>query len=715
MEKNDVIFKKNKSNKHFYISPQKTKFHGFNFLITNIKNLGFNKNKLSINKLLNSSKYMLRNNSNYQLCFDRSRNTHFYPYRPQFSAKNSNFLSSSIETKAIICPKILFKDNSVEESKTILESGKKLITPLSPISNRKKIDLNPKFSLGNIYLNFNFKKIHNEFLKKYKFIENINENDFNFLNDSLKKSLDKKLFLNNEHLEKVSTYNFDSLSIKLKLTGLCFKFYELAKNGKKSILNIKNLKGKKIGQIKFPFEFLSFFYGINFESFLIFLTKVIEYNISKNSFEINYENFFENYNTYKSTFLFNNLDSFIEKYDVRDIKEYFKFNWDVITDNDIIKIKNCLLKILLPKIYISIENNFGKKYIFYANIEVNKLCYFLKNNFLEWDKYILSYFSEFKIFRFSKNNLLSADMNYNKVLKKIRYNLNKTNILLNNIKTNSKSYEFFLTKFTAKNGGNVEKENFFFQIKLPKINVYYRDVYTSLSRQFDLDINTLIKLNKLRKSFNKKDIIKYCLVFIKGKSNLNSNKFIKASTKKNNSYISRNNSGKVLSKFSLKSGQLENIKQFVKGLEHNKKDDVIDIKLNLNENIFNFDEDILKYIKADEGKNDNYKEYYNRDNHSSNNLSDKNIYEDNQKNKLNIEIEKIELNWINNNNQEKKIYKFEENESEYLFDHSSIIWRDYIEKNIDKIISSSLYEKQIIAPSTKNSQSSLRVNKSIKK
>ena len=301
-------------------------------------------------------------------------------------------------------------------------------------------------------------------------------------------------------------------------------------------------------------------------------------------------------------------------------------------------------------------------------------------------------------------------MNYNKDLKKIRYNLNKTNILLNNIKTNSKSYKFFLTKFTVKSGDNVEKENFFFQIKLPKINVYYRDIYTSLSRQFDLDINTLIKLNKLRKSFNKKDIIKYCLVFIKGKSNSNSNKFIKASIKKMNSYISRNNSGKVLSKFSLKSGQLENIKQFVKDLEHNLKDDVIDIKLNLNENIFNFDKDILKYIKADEEKNDNYKEYYNRDNHSTNN----NIYEDNQKNKLNIEIEKIELNWINNNNQEKKIYKFEENESEYLFDHSSIIWRDYIEKNIDKIISSSLYEKQILAPSTKNSQSSLKI-KSIKK
>ena len=75
-------------NKHYYLSPQKTKFHGFNFLITNIKNFGLKRNKISINKLLNSSKYMLRDNIKYKSCFDLSRNIHFYPYKPEFSSFN---------------------------------------------------------------------------------------------------------------------------------------------------------------------------------------------------------------------------------------------------------------------------------------------------------------------------------------------------------------------------------------------------------------------------------------------------------------------------------------------------------------------------------------------------------------------------------------------------------------------------------------------------
>ena len=60
---------------------------------------------------------------------------------------------------------------------------------------------------------------------------------------------------------------------------------------------------------------------------------------------------------------------------------------------------------------------------------------------MNWDKYIFSYFSEFKLFRFVKNNLLSAGKNHLKIdiyndkandinnlkdlRKKVRYNLNR--------------------------------------------------------------------------------------------------------------------------------------------------------------------------------------------------------------------------------------------------------------------------------------------------
>ena len=733
-----AIEEKKLLNRHYYISPQKTKFHGFSFLITNIKNFGLKKNKISINKLLNSSKYMLRDNNKYKSCFDLSRNFHFYPYRPEFpsfsSDKKLNALSSSIEDKK---NKIILKDNLIEEKKKIAKINllqRKKIS-ISPIPNHK-IPFNKYISNKNS--NKSLYNIYNNDIKAYKLKNKIDDYDIIFLHDSLKNlNLTKNNFTNNENLEKISFYKFDSLSMKIKLSGLCLKFYEFTKKKKKSILSINNFNCKKISKIKFPFEFIYFFYGINLDAFLIFIIKVIEYNHTKNNFELNFEKFFENFNSYKINASFYDLNSFIEKYDNNKIKEYFRYFWDVNIDNgkdkdtekgNVIEnegnnSKNFLVKVQLPKMTISIENNIKRKSIFYSNIEIDQLCYFLKNNFLNWDQYILNYFSEFKLFRFVKNNLLSADKNYFekinlfnknfnniKDLKTIRYNMNKTNIILNNIKANNKSYEFFYTNYKA--GENSKKENYFFQLILPKINIIYKDNNSSINKQFDLDIKTMTKLNRLRKSFNRKDIIKYSIIYIKGKntnSKISKNSSIKR-INSNHENLNKKNSNKNLSKFSLKYNAIDNIKQITKKPDGNNED-VVDIKLNLNENIFNFDEDILKYIKVDKEKND-MNSKYNINDKTINNI---NIMEDNQDKKLNIEIEKIQLNWLNSNNDDKNIYKFEDNESEYLFDHSSLIWRKYIEKNIDKIISSSIPESQIIVtPSLKNSSSTIKISKYIK-
>ena len=547
--------------------------------------------------------------------------------------------------------------------------------------------------------------------------------------------------MNKEHLEKIASLKFDSLLVKVKLSGLRLKFYELSKKKRKSLINIAKYTEEKISSIKFPFEFLYFFYGLNIDLFLIFLTKIIDYNSSQNSFELNYDKLFEKYNLYKSTLPFYNSNSFIEKYNGNNTKEYFKYNWDIYIDNEKKEqkniIKNYYLKIFLPKMTIYIENNFNTKSIFYANIDINKICYFLKNNFLNWDKYILSYFSEFKLFRYVKNNLLSATKNYFekndihndkdnnsnnlndinnnlKDFKKVRYNLNKTNIILNNIKTNNKSYIFFFT--TCMKEEKNKNENYFLQIKLPKKFVNYKDSNVYLKKEFDLDIKTMTQLNKLRKSFNKIDIIKYCLLFVKGK---NQNKYnMNNSAKKVNSNFDkmiRQTSGKYLSKFSNNNSQIENIKPIGKNND-NLNEEIIDIKLNLNENIFNFDEDILKYIKAnDEGiKNNKINQYIGNNKmeiYSTNHLNDKNFLNDNKDKKLSIEIDKIQLYWMNNNNKEKNIYKFEDNESEYLFDHSSIIWRKYIETNFEKIIEASIPESKKITSSKNNSSSTIKIAK----
>lgn len=724
--KNDTMTNHKKIlNKHFYISPKKVKFHGFNFLMTNIKNFGQKRDKITINRLLNSSKYMLRDNSKYKSCFDLSRNTHFYPYKPYFSLnindKKYNFFSGSAENKNKKSSKILFNYNSLEENngspKINLLPRKKLTTPISPILSRKKIKIY-KYSEDNINIANNF-KIQENFFKNKKYVDNNNNYNIQLLLDNLKNiSLDKDLLLNNEHLQKISYFNFDSLTLKVKLAGLKIKFYELTKKRNRSNITINNFRDNKISNIKFPFEFIYFFYGLNFDIFLVFLTKIIDYNNSKKSFELNYDNFLEKYDEYKSKFSFYSLDSYLEKYDSNNNKEYFKFNWDVHIENDNQKenniIKNYLVKIILPKISISIRNNYNKNSIFYANIDNNQLFYFLRNNFLNWDQYILNYYSEFKLFRYVRNNLLSADKNaFDKVdvfndninfkdLTKVKYNLNKTNIILNNFKTNNKSYEFFFSKYKKENKSKYD--NYFFQIKLPQINVNYIDHNISINKQFDLDINTMTKLNKLRKSFNRKDIIKYCLIFVKGKNNINRLSSMKKPNP-NSDAITKKPSNKLLSKFSLKNNHIENTKHASKYQDNLNNEDVIDIKLNLNENIFNFDEDILKYIKVDEEKIKNNK--LNEDCKIDTHIKEKYLFEDNQNKKLNIEIEKIQLYWINSNNI-KNVYKFQDDESEYLFDHSSMVWREYIHKNFEKIISNSIPENKIVSMSVKNSSSSLK-------
>ena len=244
---------------------------------------------------------------------------------------------------------------------------------------------------------------------------------------------------------------------------------------------------------------------------------------------------------------------------------------------------------------------------------------------------------------------------------------------------------------------------------MPKINISYNDNNILINKQFDLDINTMTKLNKLRRSFDKKDIIKYCLIFIKGKNN-NKNIYGRLSSiKKLNSKAEispKKVNSKMLGKISLKNCNIDNLKNCWK----NQDEGIIDIKLNLNENTFNFDKDILKYIKVDEEKKNNTR--YNEDIKLDLQAKEKFSFEDNQDKKLNIEIEKIQLFWINSNNI-KNVYRFEEDEGEYLFDHSSNIWRQYIEKNFYKIVSNSISDGVPVSFSVKNSNSSIRYNKKI--
>ena len=115
----------------------------------------------------------------------------------------------------------------------------------------------------------------------------------------------------------------------------------------------------------------------------------------------------------------------------------------------------------------------------------------------------------------------------------------------------------------------------------------------------------------------------------------------------------------------------------------NKKD----IKLNLDKYIFNFDEDLLKFIirPNEEEKNVdiNLLQKSSKSNKNIKLVLQKKIGNNIDKNKnLNIIFGKMKLRWIENDLKENE-YSFDDNEYQYLLENSEIIWREYIEKNID--------------------------------
>ena len=83
--------------------------------------------------------------------------------------------------------------------------------------------------------------------------------------------------------------------IKLKISSLKIIFY-------KSV----------ISKINFPFEFISFFYGLNIKDFLKFLIYIINFDYSKNTFNLDFNAFIKLYNNYKEKKVFLKKIVFLE-------------------------------------------------------------------------------------------------------------------------------------------------------------------------------------------------------------------------------------------------------------------------------------------------------------------------------------------------------------------------------------------------------------------
>ena len=577
------------------------------------------------------------------------------------------------------------------------------------------------------------KSFFEELLYKYRFDEHEYEN----------------YFLTDTYSTKKNSINIGNLKISFKINSLQFIFYEIKENKQitknidnKIFLDIENNNNIKYNintKIKFPFEFLSIFYGIDLNEFLYLLISIIEFDYKENKFIIEHNNFITRTETSKTLYDFYTSSSYYYLYNYNNSKECLLYDWDVKKEDN--TLSHFVLKILLPQMKISIKCGKLNKVRFVSNISIKNMGELINNSFNKWDYFILIYFSELKLFRFEMNKILcgkyinndnqndNKNFNNKKNIKKITFNLNHINIILNAIKKSDGSYGFFYSKKDFENDKNV---NYYINLKLPKISISFQNILYSFNKKYDIDIKRLSQINKLRKSFLPEDLIKYSMIIIKGKHNNNiendldkqkykkifSSKKTVKSLKRSSSVISRdrkrsdskrsNNSNKSIEykKKVLKKDGQSKIK-FNKNFNVNEEY-IKDIKLNLDKYIFNFDESILKYIKVKDnykGRN-NYNDYNNNENennkinedlnkknfiigkvlrNNSNNISKKNIDMVNNEKKLNIEIGTIELSWTNQDALTKNIM-MNKKDSEYLLDHPPYQWKFFVEKNIEKIL-----------------------------
>ena len=618
---------------------------------------------------------------------------------------------------------------------------KKIIDDKSPLDEQKFVNYIDEINKDNNFIN----KIKNE-LKVYYFM-----NDENYIGTKhyFEKLFynyrfeDHESFLNDFYSVKRNVLKIDNLNITLKITSLQFIFYEITEDeiNKKNIdtnsfydiENNTNIKYNINSKINFPFEFLSVFYGINYQEFINLLLSMIEFDFINNKFKIDHQTFISKIEMGKTLYdFYTELSYFSLNINDHTLnKECYLYDWDVKNANNK-SVKHFVLKIVLPQQKITIKCADKTKIKFFSTLSIKNNGDLLKNSFYKWDYLILMNFSEYKIFRYEINKLLCGkyytmsknfpknknQFKYNKETKKLSFNLNKLTIILNTIKKNNQSYGFFYSHNKGK-----EKETYYISLKLPQIKISYQNVVYSFQKKFNLDIKRLSQLNKLSKYFCPEDIIKYSMIIKKSKfreeKNIGKKKLkrllslkkpIKVPCKRSISVKEVNKISSNLKKESTNLNQNEDGKIKI-NKNFNRNDEVIkDIKLDIDKYIFNFDESIFKYIKLKENIKKNYNDNNKRDKGitSENNLkyntnNQKNIETIKNLKTFDIEIGNIELSWTNQEALTKNI-KLDKKDTEYLLDYPTSKWKIFVEQNIETLLSN---DKDIIKPIRQSSKNNL--------
>jgi len=757
-----------------------------------------NRTKVMVTRLLSSSKNIMINKRKYNSPISFPRNfQHIYPYKPNKfflslnppSRKRQNNIlkisspttnnNESIKLLTSNFKKIRNKCH-ILKNKVHINKDKKISRLMSPMPNfgtiKRKIfpkklfdesesekETERKFNEGNCHItkeNFmhfidemNKNRIHINKCKKYVkeyFIEKKDGNK-SFFEDLLyrykfEEHENDNYFSNNDYSSKKNSFNLKNFEVSFKITSLYFIFYEIPEtkqneqnfdsNAFYDIENKQNIDYIINSKIKLPFEFLSLFYGINFNEFINLMISIVEYDYDKNKFFIEQSNFINKIEIGKSLYDFFCENCYFILHNYKHKKECFIFDWAIKSKNSI-DVKHFVVKILLPQIRINIKYN-EYKVKFFSTIDIQTLGDLMKNHFKNWDLYIFIYFSEYKLFRYEINKILCGkyktifndniknDFKNKTIRKKIYFNLNTINIILNTRIKNRRSYGFFYSHQKLTNIGN---ETYYIKLRIPRISISLNNSLYSFNKNFEISIKEMSQINRLRRSFRPEDIIKYSMTIIRNKKRENDilhegikpkrNYTSKISSRRISTAISKENN--TTSKSPKIQAKKDGKRGFIKFYKNpNNEDYIKDIKLNLDNYIFNLDESILKFIKVKENKtnkiHNNLEESLNKNNNENgnNNKNNKDILNQNNidiilrdnkdlninNNKLEIQIGTIELSWTDQEALTKTTF-LGKKQTEYLLDIPTFQWKFFVEKHIEKIL---LEEPRTLRPIRRESQ-----------
>ena len=430
--------------------------------------------------------------------------------------------------------------------------------------------------------------IHKYITYKEKYFVNKNKDgNKSLLEEYMNKNIDNDNIIepfNEPVFKKENIFKIKNTEVKLRCDSIILYFYE------------EDTK-KKISKIKFPFECIPFFYGIDFDSFKLFIFSVIGYDYKINQFKLNISKFNQAYNNYLVEKKLYNDDCYLLNYSQN---PSFKYDWIVQSEKNTKKYK---LKIQMPKMKVRFKYFNNIKTTLIKSLDSTRMSYLILENFKDWDLFLLNSFCIIKQFRKTINQALSYSLLLNK--KNLKFDLDDPKIKLNKNNYSTFSSVFFITFQNESLGKNI-----YFEINTPKIKVNYKsDNVESYEKIYNLNIKEAIQLNKMRKSFWPEDMINRCLSV----------------------------------------------------REESKK---VETTLELDQKIFDFDNDLLKYIKRQD-----------------------NFFSEIIRNKAVIKITIIfpSISFYNSTDLNQKKYNLSRDEFEELFEMPIINWYKYVINNFKKI------------------------------